>query len=396
MNIHSEKVKLDMDKNHQNIRTGRSLLRDEKAAVNEFHREVAQPDCDAVIFFCFSEYNLEQLGEEMARHFDCPLIGCTTAGEISTHGYQERGIVGASLSSNQLRIHRHMISPLSGFSLREAAKMASTVRANLLFDNDFEKRNMFGFILIDGLSMLEEATLASLYTCFEGIPIIGGSAGDDLKFKETYIYDDGRFITNAAVFSVFETTLPFYTFNTQHFKPTDTKVVITGADPIRRIITEINGEPAALEYASILGLEVNQLNPMVFSENPFLLRIGGEWYVRSIQKSNADNSLSIFSAIEEGLVLTIGKGVDIISNFREQMDQIEKVIPQNRFFLLCDCILRRLELHSRGIIDDINRELNNYNAIGFSTYGEQFNSIHVNQTLSGVVIGDGPEKNNSA
>ena len=376
-----------MVNNRMSIRTGRSLLRDEKKAVSEFHKMVHQPDTEAVIFFCSSKYDLDVLGRELAEHFDCPLIGCTTAGEISTLGYQEGGIVGASLSSKQLRIHHHILFPLSQYSLSEAGKLASTIRSNLSLIKEFDRQRMFGFILIDGLSMLEEVIMASLFTCFEGIPIIGGSAGDDLKLQNTYIYDDGQFRSDAAVFTIFETTLPFLTFKTQHFEPTDTMIVITGADPAKRIITEINGEAAALEYSRLLGLELDQLNSTVFSENPLLLRIGGEWYVRSIQKSNADNSLSMFSAIEEGLVLTIGKGTNIIGNFKDQIALFEKKIPQNRFFILCDCILRKLELNDRGNICEINQMLGGFNAIGFSTYGEQFNSIHVNQTLTGVVIG---------
>jgi len=376
-----------MGKDRLSIKMGQSLLQDEKKAVSEFQQAVRQPETETVIFFCSSKYNLDVLGRELAKHFDCPLIGCTTAGEISTLGYQEGGIVGASLSSKELRVHRYTITPLSRFSLSEAGKMASAIQENLLLVKGFEREKMFGFILIDGLSMLEEEIIASLYTCFEGIPIIGGSAGDDLDLKKTYIYDNGQFISDAAVFAVFETTLPFMTFKTQHFQPTATKIVITGADPKSRIITEINGEPATLEYARVLGLEPDQLNPTVFSENPLLLRIGGEWYVRAIQKANTDNSLSLFSAIEEGLVLTIGKGVDIITNFMDQMTIFEKEIPQNRFCIFCDCILRKLELNSRGIIGEMNRLLGGCSAIGFSTYGEQFNSIHVNQTLTGVVIG---------
>lgn len=376
-----------MEKTRLTIKMGRSLLQDEKKAVSEFQLAVRQPETEAVIFFCSSKYKLDVLGRELAKHFDCPLIGCTTAGELSTFGYQEEGIVGASLSSNELRVHRYTITPLSRFSLSEAGKMASTIRAHLSLVEGFDRKRMFGFILIDGLSMLEETTIASLYTSCEGIPIIGGSAGDDPDLKKTYIYDNGQFISDAAVFAVFETTLPFMTFKTHHFQPTDTKIVITGADPKRRIITEINGEPAALEYARVLGLEPDQLNPTVFSENPLLLRIGGEWYVRSVQKHNTDNSLIMFSAIEEGLVLTIGRGVDITQNFMDQITLFEKEIPQNRFFILCDCILRRLEFNSRGIIGEMNRLLGGCSAIGFSTYGEQFNSIHVNQTLTGVVIG---------
>lgn len=376
-----------MVNNRISIRIGRSLFREEKKAVSEFHKMVHQPDTEAVIFFCSSKYDLDILGRELAGHFDCTLIGCTTAGEISTLGYQEEGIVGASLSSKELKIHRHILSPLSQYSLSEAVKLASTIRSNLSLVKEFDRQRMFGFILIDGLSMLEEVTMASLYTCFEGISIIGGSAGDDLRWKNTYIYDNGQFRTDAAVFTIFETTLPFLTFKTQHFEPTETMIVITGADPEKRIITEINGETAALEYARLLGLEPDQLNSTVFSENPLLLRIGGEWYVRAIQKSNVDNSLSMFSAIEEGLVLTIGKGTNIINNFMDQMTVLEKKIPQNRFFILFDCILRKLELNNRGSIGEINRLLGGGNTIGFSTYGEQFNSIHVNQTLTGVVIG---------
>jgi len=376
-----------MGENRLSIRMGRSLSRDEQEAVSEFQQAVRQPETEAVIFFCSSNYNLDILGRELAKQFDCPLIGCTTAGELSTLGYQEGGIVGASFSSKELRVHRHILSPLSKFPLSEAAKMASAIRGNLLFAKGFERERTFGFILIDGLSMIEEEIIASIYACFEGIPIIGGSAGDDLKLEKTYIYDDGKFKSDTAVFSVFETTLPFHTFKTQHFQPTDKKIVITGADPKRRIITEINGEPATLEYARLLGLDPEQLNPTVFSENPLLLRISGEWYVRAIQKYNTDNSLSMFSAIEEGLVLTIGKGNDIISNFMDQMNLFEKKVPLNRFFIFCDCILRKTELKSRGIIGEMDRLLGGCSAIGFSTYGEQFNSLHVNQTLTGVVIG---------
>ena len=32
-------------------------------------------------------------------------------------------------------------------------------------------------------------------------------------------------------------------------------MVVTGADPARRIVTEINAEPAALEYARMVGLD---------------------------------------------------------------------------------------------------------------------------------------------
>ncbi|MFL5280538.1 MAG: hypothetical protein ACJ8AW_05980, partial [Rhodopila sp.] len=33
---------------------------------------------------------------------------------------------------------------------------------------------------------------------------------------------------------------PFHVFKRQHFFATDTRMVVTGADPARRVVTEIN------------------------------------------------------------------------------------------------------------------------------------------------------------
>ncbi|MCC6877666.1 MAG: hypothetical protein IT378_25380 [Sandaracinaceae bacterium] len=56
----------------------------------------------------------------------------------------------------------------------------------------------------------------------------------------------------------------------------------------------------------------------------------------------------------------------------------------------CDCILRRLELERTGLDGEVGRFLAEQRVVGFSTYGEQFNAVHVNQTFAGIAIGRGP------
>jgi len=53
-----------------------------------------------------------------------------------------------------------------------------------------------------------------------------------------------------------------------------------------------------------------------------------------------------------------------------------------------DCILRRLELEQKNLTEAAARVLQEVDFVGFSTYGEQVNGIHVNQTLTGVALGD--------
>jgi hypothetical protein len=54
--------------------------------------------------------------------------------------------------------------------------------------------------------------------------------------------------------------------------------------------------------------------------------------------------------------------------------------------IFCDCILRKLEVTDRSLREEFGRIFSGLTVVGFSTYGEQFNSIHINQTLTGVIL----------
>ena len=369
------------------IKIGATILPDGKEAVADLLEKIGQPDMHSVLFFCSSLYDLDKLGLELKQQFPCLLVGCTTAGEISPNGYQEGGIVGISFSTHDLKLHSHTITPLNPFTLMDAQKIADSVRKELVFSEKLEKEKMFGVLLIDGLSILEEQVTSYIHSQFEGISMVGGSAGDDLQFKETKVYFDGKFLSNSATLALFETTLPFTVFKTQHFKPTKQKMVITEADPLQRVVSEINAEPAAQEYARILGIPITDLSPAIFSKHPLMIRIADNWQVRSIQKMNEDESLSFYCAIETGLVLTLSEGVDIISNLKSELNELTQSVPNPQLIIGFDCISRKLEIMEKGLAKEIVELLKDTNFVGFNTYGEQFNSVHVNQTLTGVIIG---------
>jgi hypothetical protein len=48
--------------------------------------------------------------------------------------------------------------------------------------------NSFAFMLIDGLYVREESVAHAFQYALGKIPLIGGSAGDDLKFAKTSIF----------------------------------------------------------------------------------------------------------------------------------------------------------------------------------------------------------------
>jgi hypothetical protein len=373
---------------HPGIRTGATVLSNEKDAVADLYGKIGQPDMHSVLFFCSSRYDLDRLGPELKRRFPCTLVGCTTAGEISPDGYQEGGLVGVSFASPELKLHPHIIHPLNKFTSVEARELEKAVQNELVLSDRVDGEKMFGLLLIDGMSILEEQVTSYLYSELGGVSIIGGSAGDDMNYEATKIYSDGEFVSGAAAFTLIETTLPFTVFKTQHYRPTDKKLVITEADPSRRIVSEINAEPAALEYARVLGISEADLCPEIFTRHPVMVKIADSWQVRSIQRANEDGSLSFYCAVDVGLVITLAESGDIIGNMKDELDRLAEIIPTPRLTIMFDCVCRKLELVEKGLRGDMGNLLKGKKIIGFSTYGEQCNAIHVNQTVTGVMIGE--------
>lgn len=379
--------------NVQNIRVSQSCLAEARQAVEEFHRGVAQQNMELVIFFCSSKYDLSAVASEMNRLFaGVQVVGCTTAGEIGPEGYRKHSISGVSFPSGSIIAASGLLGCLSQFDIVKGNDFVQGVL------QQFERKapeanegNSFAFMLIDGLSRREEQVTHTLQYAVGRIPLFGGSAGDDLKFSKTSIYYNGRFYSDSAMLMLISTPLPFKIFKTQHFVSTDKRLVVTEADTVKRMVKEINGVPATQEYARLVGVDEKELAPEYFASYPVVVMINGTEYVRSIQKAEINRGLTFFCAIEEGIVLRVAHGVDLMSNLEQTFDAICKDIGTPQLVLGCDCILRNLEISQKGLKAHVGEFFRRNNTVGFSSYGEQFHGVHVNQTFTGVAIGSVPD-----
>jgi hypothetical protein len=372
------------------VRRGGSSSPDPVVAARELHESVGGADRDLVLFFCSPSYDLDLLAKELRGLFgDTRVIGCTTAGEIGVHGYCNGSIEGVSFGGPGFDARTVRIDHLRAFELANGYEAATAVVASLeaATGAPLDAARTFGVLMCDGLAMQEEALVSVLYDRLGPIPLAGGSAGDDTRFRETFVYHEGAFHADAALFTLVRCEFPFDVFKTEHFIGAKEKMVVTMADPTRRIVTEINGEPAAREFARMVGVEVEALTPMIFAAHPVVVRVGGEMFVRSIQKVNEDESLTFFCAIDEGIVLTVADGMDMVSNLTTAFDGVRARIGQPTVTLGFDCILRRLEAETRDLKGHLASVLTANAVTGFATYGEQLHGMHVNQTFTGVAIG---------
>jgi hypothetical protein len=118
-----------------------------------------------------------------------------------------------------------------------------------------------------------------------------------------------------------------------------------------------------------------------------VVKVGGDYYCRSIRNMNGDGSLSFFCAIDEGLVFTVARPQDILSSTAVTLGEIDKALGGIEMVLGFDCILRRLDAENRQQRHEVDALYRKYNVVGFHTYGEQFNAMHLNQTLTGIAFG---------
>lgn len=349
-----------------------------------------------VLFFCSAEYDLAELAAALERSFpSTPLSGCTTAGEITPLGYDRGSIVAMGFDRRWFAIETALIDDLDHFELTNAQPLVDTLlercrRQAVAPINE----HSFALTLLDGLSSREEQVLATLDAALGRIPSFGGSAGDDNHLSHTHVYTAGRFHTRAAVVVMINTQLPFDVFSTHHLTPLAHKLVVTEANREQRRVIELNGLPAAQVYADLVGVAPAQLNAAIFAHHPLAVRIGGQHYVRSIQRVNSDSSLSFYCAVENGIVLTAMQPTPLLDNLEEMLAGVSARLGTPSVIIACDCFLRRMELEALDHLDQASQLLRQAGVVGFNTYGEQHHGMHVNQTFTGVAFGSLPANDN--
>lgn len=361
-----------------------------REAAEEISRQLAPLDLAMIIVFVSPFYDPAIFIEELARQIpDTPIYGCTTAGQLAPGGWEEDSVVALGFGADDFVVAARPILDLSSFRVDHGRSVCSELSQDFIHRTEDRGcgEDAFGFLFIDGMCQREEALMSAIYTSLEDIPIVGGSAGDGLRFEKSSIFYDGRTHSDAAILILIKTRLPFRLFKCDHFEPTSVKMVVTEADIERRIVREINAEPAAIEYSRAVGIGDTKLDALSFAAHPVLVRVGGSYYARSIQRMDPDGSLRFFCAIDEGMVLTVAgvrNPIDATNDFfRQMIDDLGEV----SIYIGFECVLRRLAVEQHQLSREMSELYRRNNVVGFQTYGEQYLSMHVNQTLTGVAIG---------
>ncbi|MGB3815496.1 MAG: FIST N-terminal domain-containing protein [Shinella sp.] len=312
------------------------------------------------------------------------IAGCTTAGEISGAGYDEGSIVAIGFHTRHFAAETLLIPDLSQLVAKDLSEALLQIRHSLARDHGHLQEE-FALLLVDGLSAREDELASALAAGTGTMPLIGGSAGDGVNFRETLVFDGKQILANAAVISILRGACPLQVFKMDHIRPTQRRMVVTQADPASRIVRQINAEPAVHEYARLIGMQPESVNILTFAIHPLTVRMGERHHVRAIQRVLPSGELLFFAAIDEGMVLTIAEPEDLVDHLGSELQALRQ--PGDPIAVLgFDCILRRIEAQEKQMTGRVSKLLREHGVIGFSTYGEQIGPMHINHTMTGFAF----------
>lgn len=107
--------------NSEGVVSAMSQATDAGQAAEELARQLLHPYLGFVLFFCSASYDLQALGQALQQCFgSVRVVGCTSAGEITAHGYGRNCITAVGFNHAHFSIATELIDQVEHFSLINA------------------------------------------------------------------------------------------------------------------------------------------------------------------------------------------------------------------------------------------------------------------------------------
>lgn len=358
------------------------------ALVHELYLGLGRGTATAVLYFASSRYDPHDLAGPIAAAFpDAAVIGCSTAGEFTDRVIGTGGISAIALPYGMLTGAVAALADLrddvAGGTWSAVRALESSLQTPL---RSLNPSSHLGFLLVDGLNRAEETVNEVLGDAAPLLDVVGGSAGDDLDFRRTWVAVGDHVSDQGAALMVCQAAVRFEVVKACSFVPTGQRLRITDADAASRTVLAFDRRPAAAAYAAAVGVPVGELDATVWMQHPLGLMIDGSPWIRSPQAVRPDGGITFYAQILPGMEVEVMQATDMIAGTRDAVRAACAAVGDRASgAVMFNCILRRLELDARQAGPAFLDAFDGLPLAGFHTYGESWLG-HMNQTLTGVVF----------
>ncbi len=345
----------------------------------------------AVIYFASVCYDFVELSKRIHERFpNTQVIGTSTSGEISPHGFTKNSLVLTTLSDPGTRVSGVVIDDTDQFPIVHKTEIESAARkVGINLHQDGANKDCFALTFINGLCNAEEASLALLNAVIDDKEFIiaGGSAGDDLQFKQTYVSCNGQTVSRGAAVLFFKTRKKFIIKRENIFAPSGKKLQLSNVDFETRTVKSINNQNPRTMYARALGIPESEA-PNAALMHPMGRAYGDDVFISSIANFNSDGSIGMYCRVLPNSDVELMNPLDALETAEKTGAAFEEEVKRPGCVILINCILRTIGFEQQRLtekIADIWRRRFHF-FCGFSSYGEQKNRLNFNQTLLALVI----------
>lgn len=335
---------------------------------------------DLIIVFASVEYDQEKvLAGVRSVSGSALLVGCSTAGEITTEGPAKRHSVAVmAIKSAEMRFYTGVGENIAAGSRDAGRHVAEAVKAAAR--GNFQAFMMFPDILTGNGADIVRGVLDVLGPHFL---VVGGAPGDDFKFQKTYQYMNERAYSGSVVGVGFAGNFKVGVGVKHGWIPIGIPMKATKSEGA--ILHELDGKPAINIYRDYFGeeeakaLEKETLAKLAITY-PLGIKIeeSDEMLIRDPITVDKKGSITCAAEIPEGstIQLMVGSHEEAIlvakSAAENAVKQLEGATP--KAVVIFNCIARAKLFGDRSgeEIDKIQEVIGkNVPLIGFYTYGEQ-------------------------
>jgi len=344
-----------------------------------------------VLVFYAIRYDSEVVARELHDVMGNRGIAGTTVGEITCEGFTEDGMTAISFSRAVATAAVNVVTSLADVSLVALSSIPGDLAKQMGRSVDeLDPERHVWMMLQDGLSGREELVTPFLARHRLNAPLVGGSLAGGRDFGPVELIHDGKIYRDAAAMILLEYRRPFSLIHHTHHEFTDHWFEVTRVASGGRVIEELNGRPARDVYAEALGLAPDEVETGVTGQHPLGVRFRGKPFPCSII-TPVENGFLMAYSLQRGEQVALLEPVDMVEKTRDAIrhgiEGIEDEGGEPQAILLFHCFGRFLESEELGVKAELFEALHQAPLCGLNTLGEQYLSMHMNHSMTGIIFG---------
>ena len=230
---------------------------------------------------------------------EASLIGCSTAGEITSQGPAKRSVVVVTIQSDRM-------TATTGVGLRLDAASRQAGEEVSRAPGRTKRSDPHVFLMFpDGvLGNVAEAIRGVQMTLGTSFPIVGGAAGDDLLFRRTYQYHRQTVYSNSVVGALLAGPIAVGIGARHGWRPLGKPRLVTRA--LANVVQELDGRTAVNLYEEYFRHGTEALRQENLARMTVIYPIGmpiageEEYLLRNVLKVTPQGDLVYAGEIPEG------------------------------------------------------------------------------------------------